>query len=285
MYQSYNIFMRRQWEKLHHRLPTPDQSVERALRWSPTVIKPDLSGGLTQADVVHVVIEARKIIASKGKTEKTEKTEKSGKNEKSEKSESSQTASIARYILNLEEVESEIRKIPGVIVTSEDLSVIGFKKQVSVAHSAGVFVSMHGAGTTHIYHSAIGENNCCGLVELQPDKNIGGFYHAHGFGNIARNLGMGYVRHVSADGSTTPQGTTLDARAVGETVRRMVEQVRGRGRGSGRGKGNKGQQSAKVQTQFTEEEVLGHRTCVNDVKDTSLPVLQHTSFPPLSTLK
>jgi hypothetical protein len=44
------------------------------------------------------------------------------------------------------------------------------RDQVALSHSAGVFVSMHGAGTTHIFHSAVGSPDCCALVELQPEE-------------------------------------------------------------------------------------------------------------------
>jgi hypothetical protein len=49
-------------------------------------------------------------------------------------------------------------------------------------------MSMHGAGTTHIFHAAIGSPNCCALVELFPDTSVD-FYTAQGYGNIARMLG------------------------------------------------------------------------------------------------
>ncbi len=59
---------------------------------------------------------------------------------------------------------------------------------MSLSHSASISMSMHGAGTTHIFHAAIGSPNCCALVELFPDTSVD-FYTAQGYGNIARMLG------------------------------------------------------------------------------------------------
>lgn len=198
--------------------------------------QPLLTGGLRVSDVVHIVIEVRKIIPSKAVGQST-----------------------SRYIRNLKELMASFRAIPGVVVTAQDFAALPFKEQVALSHAAGVFVSMHGAGTTHIFHSAIGENNCCALMELQPEKTVGGFYEAHGFGNIARNMGMGYARHVPADGSTSKAGTVVDVAAITTLVSQLVVQVRG-GDGSGG------------------SDPLGHRTCLHDVRDASQPLLRGLPF-------
>jgi hypothetical protein len=67
---------------------------------------------------------------------------------------------------------------------------------VALSHSAGVVVSMHGAGTTHIFHAALGQPNCCALVELFPDTSIE-LHAAQGYGNLARMLGFHHWRHVA----------------------------------------------------------------------------------------
>ena len=142
LYQSYNLFMRRQWTAKYGALPNP-----------PT-------------DKVHVVIEVRAI-------------DKSKKNNQS----------AARHISNIDALVLALRNIPGVIVTAQNFALIPFERQVALAHSAGVFVSMHGAGTTHIFHSAVGQPNCCALVELFPDKSTP-FHDIKLFGNLARMLGL-----------------------------------------------------------------------------------------------
>jgi hypothetical protein len=55
---------------------------------------------------------------------------------------------------------------------------------------------MHGAGTTHIFHAALGQPNCCALVELFPDTNTE-LHAAQGYGNLARMLGFHHWRHVA----------------------------------------------------------------------------------------
>lgn len=116
-------------------------------------------------DVVHIVIEVRAINKNKMNNH-----------------------SSARHIKNLGALIAALESIPNVKVTAQDFAKLPFEKQVSLSHSASIFISMHGAGTTHIFHSALGEPNCCALVELFPDTTIE-FYTAHGYGNIARMLG------------------------------------------------------------------------------------------------
>ncbi|KAJ1415501.1 hypothetical protein B484DRAFT_159469 [Ochromonadaceae sp. CCMP2298] len=81
-------------------------------------------------DSVHVVIEVRTINPAKKNNHST-----------------------SRHIRNLAAVIKAIRKIPGVTVTAQDFAKIPFAEQVKLSHSAGVFISMHGAGTTHIFHA------------------------------------------------------------------------------------------------------------------------------------
>jgi hypothetical protein len=101
---------------------------------------------------------------------------------------------------------------------------------------------MHGAGTTHIMHMALGRDRCCALVELQPDHTQG-FQDAQGYGNLARMFGLHYFRYEAADGATSTDGTKVDVNAVTDLVRKAVEAVRTK------------------------------PTCLHDVKDISKPVL------------
>ena len=126
--------------------------------------------------------------------------------------------SSARHIRNLDVLVKALETLPNVAVIAADFATMPFPEQVKLSHSASIFISMHGAGTTHIFHSALGSPNCCALVELFPDTSVS-LYSAQGYGNLARMFGMHHHRHVSKDGSTSPQGTTLD---VAE-VRRLVE--------------------------------------------------------------
>lgn len=101
-------------------------------------------------EAVHVVIEVRAINRKKQNTH-----------------------SSARHIRNLKALLSSLQKIHNIKVTAQDFANIPFSEQLSLSHSAGVFVSMHGAGTTHIMHMGLGSDRCCALVELQPDHTQG----------------------------------------------------------------------------------------------------------------
>ena len=98
------------------------------------------------------------------------------------------------------------------------------RKQVALSHSASVFVSMHGAGTTHIFHMAVGSPNCCALVELFPDATIE-FQSAQGYGNLARMLGLHYHRYHAPMGTTGPGGTTVEVHRILDLVTAAVRDV------------------------------------------------------------
>ena len=178
------------------------QSFQRFLlqRWAevrgPASLPAPVAG-----DVVHVVVEMRPPNKKKG------------------------AASICRYIPNMNQLLNEIRSIPNVRVTAQNFTEISFERQVALAHSAGVYVSMHGAGTSHLYHSAVGSPNCCALVELLPDSRMN-FQGIEGFGNQARMLGMHYFRYEAATGLSKVDGTYVDVDRVKKLVERAVDSVR-----------------------------------------------------------
>ena len=152
-------------------------------------------------DVVHVVVEMRGLKREKG------------------------MASICRYIANMPELVRVLKTIPNVRITAKNFAEISFAEQVALTHSAGVYVSMHGAGTTHLFHAAIGKPNCCALVELQPDHSMK-FQFSLGHGNQARMLGSHYFRYEAADGLTRSDGTHVDVAIVKNLVAQAVLAVR-----------------------------------------------------------
>ena len=152
-------------------------------------------------DRVHLVISARAVEAHKSKE------------------------SSARYVKNMAALLDAVKGIPGVRVTVQDFAKIDFAAQVNLSHSAGVLLSMHGAGVTHIVHSSVGAPNCCALIELFPDHSTG-FHTIWGFGNLARHLGLHYYRYEAKDGKTDAGGTAVDVAEVRALVRHAVEAVR-----------------------------------------------------------
>ena len=157
---------------------------------------------LPDNDKVHVVIELRPIDFTK-----------------------TNEHSRARHISNIPQLVERMNLIPNIRVTAMDFTTLPFREQVALSHSAGVFVSMHGAGTTHIFHSALGAPNCCALLELQPEKKLG-YQHAYGYANIARMYGLHYFRHTVEDGKTTENGTALNLSLFISLLTEAVEAVR-----------------------------------------------------------
>jgi hypothetical protein len=191
---------------------TPNQKV------SQTKMFGEDSLTFPDTDKVHIVIEVRKINKSK-----------------------TNNHSSARYIRNLKALMHVLESIPNVRVTAQNFAEIPFAQQVQLSHSAGVFMSMHGAGTTHIFHAAIGSPNCCALIELFPDSTIE-FVHAFGYGNLARMFGMHHYRYEASLGRTSREGTVVDVEAIYALAVQAVEAVRSK------------------------------PTCLHDVRDTSIPI-------------
>lgn len=153
-------------------------------------------------DYVHIVIEVRAINRNKRNH-----------------------YSSARYIRNIKELVDILNTIPNVKVTAQNFAKLSFAKQVSLSHSANIFISMHGAGTTHIFHSALGKPNCCVLIELFPDQSID-LYTAQGYGNLARMLGLHHYRYVAKHGSTSNDGTILDLNDMQTIVTKAIHAVK-----------------------------------------------------------
>jgi hypothetical protein len=132
----------------------------------------------------------------------------------------------ARVIANERALLESLRSIPNVKVTAKSFARMPFSDQVALAHSAGVYVGMHGAGTAHMFNSAVGLPNCCALVELFPDTTSP-FHTIRGFGNLARHYGMHYYRYQASSGlSNHERGTTVEVTKVLELVKAAVSAVR-----------------------------------------------------------
>ncbi len=133
-------------------------------------------------------------------------------------------SNLARFIRNMPQLAAALRAVPGVEVIVQDFSLLSFPEQIALVHRSSVLLSMHGAGTTHIFHMAIGEKNCCALIELQPEGTFG-FNRTQGFGNLARNLGVRHFRYVAADGRSSAEGTDVDVSKVKALVELAVQEV------------------------------------------------------------
>jgi len=130
----------------------------------------------------------------------------------------------ARYIRNLPQVLAQLRTIPNVRVTAQNFAKLDFLAQIRLAHSAHVLISAHGAGTTHIFHMAIGTPRCCALLELFPDQSVD-LYTAEGYGNLARMLGLQHTRYVAQLGATSEEGTAFDPQLMKNKVQDLIERV------------------------------------------------------------
>lgn len=187
LYQSFNAFLLQRWSE----------------KFGPKSLVFQKNGDLDSSKF-HVVIEVRAINRKK-----------------------SNNHSSARHIRNLNELIAALESIPNVQVTAQDFAKIPFAEQVALSNSADIFLSMHGAGTTHIFHMPVGKPHCCALVELQPDHSIG-FQTAQGYGNLARMFGMYHYRYEAADGLTGSEGTKVEVKKVRSLVVQAVKDIQRR---------------------------------------------------------
>ena len=129
----------------------------------------------------------------------------------------------ARLIANINEIYVKLSRLPNVKITVQNFGNITFQQQVALAHSASILISMHGAGTTHIFHSAIGEINCCALIELRPFHHD--FINAEGYQNLARMLGIHYYQYLSPMGMQNSKGTIVNAEKLIELIIKAINDI------------------------------------------------------------
>lgn len=130
--------------------------------------------------------------------------------------------SSSRVIKNLEEVINTLKSIQGVTIVSQNFVEIPFEDQVALVHSSSIYISMHGAGTVHMTHMAIGSTNCCALLELQPDTSFG-FVAANG--NYARSLGLHFFSYEAKKEDTSDDGTFIDVKKLKELVSKAIDSI------------------------------------------------------------
>jgi len=91
------------------------------------------------------------------------------------------------------------RGLPKISLIVQDLATLSFAAQVELMQRVSLLVGMHGAGIPQSLHMPIGNEFCCGVLELFPKgehKDIK--YH----GNMVRKMGMQYSRiDIDAAGS------------------------------------------------------------------------------------
>lgn len=129
----------------------------------------------------------------------------------------------SRLIANINELYVKISRLPNVKITVQNFGNISFQQQVELAHSASILISMHGAGTTHIFHSAIGETNCCALIELRPFHHD--FINAEGYQNLARMLGIHYYQYLSPMGMQNAEGTIVNVDTLMSLINQAIKKI------------------------------------------------------------
>ncbi len=86
-------------------------------------------------------------------------------------------------------------------------------------------VGMHGAGMSSSMHMSIGEEKCCGVLEMFPQ---GEFTPIKGHGNMVRKMGLYYDR-LDIDGRDSQgDGATVPVQKLVQQLRHMLQQLQGK---------------------------------------------------------
>ena len=130
----------------------------------------------------------------------------------------------ARCISNSRELIKELSTIDRVNVIPIDFSNLSFEDQVKLSSNSSIIVGMHGAGLGHIFHQAIGNPNCCSLIEIFPKSDERQSYEdIRVFGNTARHLGLHYFSyHINSPPLSSSGESKLDIDAVKKLVKMAV---------------------------------------------------------------
>jgi PIN domain nuclease of toxin-antitoxin system len=224
LYQSFNVFLRQNLlDSYYSSSSSSSTSASNGKTTKKKLVFP------SERDYYHIVIEVRSI-----------------------KKNTRNNHSSGRFIRNLPALIAALNSIQNsstamnvpIKVTAQDFSRLSFEEQIHLAHSASVLVSMHGAGTTHIFHMALGDRKCCGLIEMFPDKSVD-LYTAKGYSNLARMMGFYHSRYEAEEKTTTDQGTTVNVEKVKELTTEVLRKM-----------------------------IVGKGTCLHNVKDTRFPIFK-----------
>jgi PIN domain nuclease of toxin-antitoxin system len=205
LYQSFNVYLRQKLlDDYYEKEKQSKNNGNNAMATKKLVFPSELP-------YYHIVIEVRSI-----------------------KNNNRNGHSSARFIKNLQSLISTLESLQvlspttkvaiPIKVTAQDFGKLSFSEQIHLAHTASVLVSMHGAGTTHIFHMAIGDRKCCGLMELFPDTTVE-LYTAKGYGNLARQLGLKHERYVTEKGQTTSDGSFVNVGEIKQLVGKILERI------------------------------------------------------------
>jgi hypothetical protein len=205
LYQSFNVYLRQKLLDDYYEKEKQSKSTGNDTMVVKKLVFP------SELPYYHIIIEVRAI-----------------------KNNNRNGHSSARFIKNLELLISALESIQvlspstntavPIKVTAQDFGKLSFSEQIHLAHTASVLVSMHGAGTTHIFHMAVGDKKCCGLMELFPDTTFD-LHAAKGYGNLARHLGLKHERYVTEKGQTSSDGSTVDVEEIKRLTGKILERI------------------------------------------------------------
>lgn len=139
------------------------------------------------------------------------------------------TQRTSRNFLNSEEIVDGLKAVVDESEFTNDFEFLGidlgklpFVEQLELIGETAIMVGMHGAGMASSMHMSIGEDNCCGVLEMFPS---GEFSPIKGHGNMARKMGLFYDRmDISADKSQG-NGAQVPVAALAKQVRDMMRLV------------------------------------------------------------
>lgn len=135
----------------------------------------------------------------------------------------------SRNFLNTEEIVTGLRGLVAESafadkfeLVSVDLSKLQFVDQLALIAETSLMIGMHGAGLSSAMHMSVGEENCCGVLEIFPS---GEFSPIRGHGNMVRKMGIHYDRLDISGQLCRADGASVPVPGLVEKVRALLMAV------------------------------------------------------------
>jgi hypothetical protein len=139
------------------------------------------------------------------------------------------TQRTSRNYLNTDEIIADLRTLISEAefvndfeLVALDLGKLSFVEQLQLIGEAGIMVGMHGAGMASSMHMSIGEEKCCGVLEMFPQ---GEFTPIKGHGNMVRKMGLYYDRLDIEGKDSQGNGAKVPVQALIRQMRQMMQQI------------------------------------------------------------
>jgi hypothetical protein len=136
----------------------------------------------------------------------------------------------SRLMLNSDAVISQLQQLSQGTSTTSPFKLIikdmgkmkSYTEQIKLIAETSIMIGMHGAGIVHSMHMSIGQENCCGVLEIFPK---GEFSPVRGYANMIRKMGIHYERIDISEQNSKSQGAIVPLTTVTDKLSVLLTKV------------------------------------------------------------